>query len=151
VPDLDLVAVGPPTPYLDEVRARVTELGLTDRVTIRGYIEQDELDKLYATAAVALVPSRYEGFGYAVAEALCAGLPVISARSSSLVEVAGADAPLVDPDDGDGWIEALRAFMLLPGTSAREAAITRERNVARFSWPRAAEQCATIYDGVINQ
>ena len=84
VPELDLVAVGPPTPYLDEVRARVTELGLTNRVTIRGYIEQDELDALYATAAVALVPSRYEGFGYAVAEALCAGLPVsVRARHRS--------------------------------------------------------------------
>jgi glycosyltransferase involved in cell wall biosynthesis len=148
VPDLDLVAVGPPTPYLDEVRARVTELGLTDRVTIRGYIEQDELDALYATAAVALVPSRYEGFGYAVAEALCAGLPVIAAHSSSLVEVAGEDAPLVDPDDANGWVDATCAFIDGRDAAESRAAIMRERNIIRFSWPRAAQECASVYASI---
>ena len=78
------LAVGPTTPYLDVVRARVSELGLGERVALRGYVESSELDALYASATVALVPSRYEGFGYALAEALCAGLPVIAARSSSL-------------------------------------------------------------------
>ncbi|HEY5348218.1 MAG TPA: glycosyltransferase family 1 protein, partial [Candidatus Lustribacter sp.] len=91
VPELELVAVGPPTPYLADVRARIGELGLGERVTLLGYVGRPELDALYAQATLALVPSRYEGFGYALAEALCAGLPVIAARSSSLIEVAGAD------------------------------------------------------------
>ncbi|MBV9440986.1 MAG: glycosyltransferase family 4 protein, partial [Candidatus Eremiobacteraeota bacterium] len=99
VPALRLVATGPYTPYADEVRARAVERGVADRLELRGYVERAELDRLYATATCALVPSRYEGFGYAVAEALCAGLPVIAARSSSLVEVAAGAIPLVDPDD----------------------------------------------------
>ena len=148
VPDCDLVAVGPPTPYLDEVRARVTELGLTDRVSIRGYIDRGELDALYAEATVALVPSRYEGFGYAVAEALCAGLPVISARSSSLVEVAGTDAPLIDPDDATGWVDALRALLADRPAAEARASAARARNITRFAWPRAGAECNAVYERI---
>jgi len=94
-----------------KVRARVAELGLGERVTLLGYVGRAELDTLYAKATLALVPSRYEGFGYALGEALCAGLPVRRARSSSLVEVAGEDAPLIDPDDNDGWVDAVREII----------------------------------------
>jgi glycosyltransferase involved in cell wall biosynthesis len=145
VPDLDLVAVGPPTPYLDEVRARITELGLGERVTLFGYVGRAELDALYAKATLALVPSRYEGFGYALAEALCAGLPVVAARSSSLVEVARDDAPLVDPDDAGGWIEHVRAILADRDAAEARAAATRVRAAARFSWTTAAAECAAIY------
>lgn len=150
VPDADLIAVGPPTPYLDDVLQRVTDLGLEDRVTIRGYVEQDELDALYATATVALVPSRYEGFGYGVAEALCAGLPVIAARSSSLVEVAGTDAALVDPDDAAGWVDVLRTLLGEREAAEAHASRARTRALARFAWPRAAAECAAIYASVID-
>ena len=67
VPELELVAVGPPTPYLDEVRARIRDLDLGARVTLLGYVGRAELDALYAKATLALVPSHYEGFGYALA------------------------------------------------------------------------------------
>jgi glycosyltransferase involved in cell wall biosynthesis len=148
VPELDLVAVGPPTPYLDEVRARIAELGLGERVTLLGYVGVAELDALYAKATLALVPSRYEGFGYALAEALCAGLPVVAARSSSLVEVAGDDAPLVDPDDADGWVEAVRAILADRAAAEARAASVRSRSAARFSWQLAAAACNAIYESV---
>jgi glycosyltransferase involved in cell wall biosynthesis len=148
VPELELVAVGPPTPYLDEVRARIAELGLGERVTLLGYVGRAELDALYAKATLALVPSRYEGFGYALAEALCAGLPVVAARSSSLVEVAGGDAPLIDPDDNGGWIDAVRAIVDDRDAAEARAAAVRPRAVARFSWPFAAAACRAIYESV---
>jgi glycosyltransferase involved in cell wall biosynthesis len=149
VPELDLVSVGPPTPYVDEVRARVAELGLAERVTLLGYVGRAELDALYAKATLALVPSRYEGFGYALAEALCAGLPVVAARSSSLPEVAGDDAPLVDPDDADGWIDAVRAILTGRDAADARAAAARPRAAARFSWPLAAAAGNAIYAGVV--
>jgi glycosyltransferase involved in cell wall biosynthesis len=149
VPELELVAVGPPTPYLDAVRARVAELGVGERVTLRGYVERDELDALYAHATVALVPSHYEGFGYAVAEALCAGLPVIAARSSSLVEVAGGNAVLIDPDDAGGWVDALRALLADRTGAQTNADAARGRAVARFAWSTAAAACAAIYASVV--
>jgi glycosyltransferase involved in cell wall biosynthesis len=145
IPGLRLVAVGPFTAYADEVRARIAELGVADRVDVRGYVDRAELDALFATATCALVPSRYEGFGYAVAEALCAGLPVIAARSSSLIEVAGADAPLIDPDDAGGWVDATRALLADRDAAERRAAGARERAVTRFAWSTAAARCAAIY------
>ena len=145
IPGLALVAVGPPTPYLDDVRARIAELGVGARVTLRGFIERAELDALYATATVALVPSRYEGFGYALAEALCAGLPVVAARSSSLVEVAGAGVPLIDPDDAAGWIDATRAVLAAREGAQQRAGAARAAAVARFAWSTAAAQCAAVY------
>lgn len=145
VPDLELVAVGPPTPYLDEVRARVAALGLGERVTLLGYVGRAELDTLYAKATLALVPSRYEGFGYALAEALCAGLPVVAARASSLVEVAGDDVPLVDPDDAAGWVDAVRAILADRDAADARAGAVRARAAARFSWATAAAACAAVY------
>ncbi len=145
IPGLRLIAVGPPTPYVDEVRARVAELGIGDRVDVRGYVDRAELDALYARAAFALVPSRYEGFGYAVAEALCAGLPVLAARTSSLIEVAGEDAPLLDPDDAAAWIDAARALLADRDAAERRAAAARPGAIARFAWPAAAARCAAIY------
>jgi glycosyltransferase involved in cell wall biosynthesis len=148
IPELDLVAVGPPTPYIDGVRARVAELGLGERVTLLGYVGRAELDALYGQATLALVPSRYEGFGYALAEALCAGLPVVAARSSSLIEVAGADAPLVDPDDAAGWVDAVRALLADRDAAEARAAAVRRRALARFSWPNAAAALLAIYRSV---
>lgn len=151
VPDLDLVAVGPPTPYIDDVRARVAALGLGERVSLRGYVDRAELDTLYATAAVALVPSRYEGFGYAVAEALCAGLPVIAARSSSLIEVAGNDAPLIDPDDASGWVESVRTLLSNREAGEAHAHALRTTAMSRFTWSRAAVGCAKVYEQAITR
>jgi glycosyltransferase involved in cell wall biosynthesis len=148
IPGLALVAVGPPAPYLDEVRARIAERGVAGRVTLRGYVERAELDALYATATLALVPSRYEGFGYAVAEALCAGLPVIAARSSSLIEVAGPGVPLIDPDDAAGWIDATRALLDARETAQQRAEAARAAAIARFSWTAAAAACIDVYAGV---
>lgn len=145
VPELDLVAVGPPTPYIDEVRARVRDLGLGARVELRGYVTRAEIDDLYATATLALVPSHYEGFGYALAEAMCAGLPVVAARSSSLVEVAADDAPLVDPDDAAGWVDAVQAILADRDLAEARAAAIRARTAARFAWPQAAAACAALY------
>ncbi len=145
IPGLRLVAVGPPTTYADEVRARIAGLGIADRVDLRGYVDRTVLDDLYATATFALVPSHYEGFGYALAEALCAGLPVIAARSSSLVEVAGGAAPLVDPQDATGWIDATRTLLADRNASERRAAAARPAAIARFEWAAAAAACARIY------
>jgi glycosyltransferase involved in cell wall biosynthesis len=113
-----------------------------------GYVGVAELDALYAKATLALVPSHYEGFGYALAEALCAGLPVVAARSSSLVEVAGDDAPLADPDDTNAWIEAVRAILADRDAADARAAVIRARAAARFSWTLAAAACNAIYESV---
>jgi glycosyltransferase involved in cell wall biosynthesis len=151
LPSLRVVAVGPPTPYAAAVRARAAELQVADRIELRGYVTREELDDLYARAACALVPSRYEGFGYALAEAMCAGLPALAARSSSLVEVAGADVPLIDPDDVGAWTESLRTFLADRDSAQHRADELRPRAVARFNWSTAASQMQAIYKRVAAQ
>ncbi|MBV8748335.1 MAG: glycosyltransferase, partial [Candidatus Eremiobacteraeota bacterium] len=145
LPSLRVVSVGPHTPYADAVRARASALGVADRLELRGYVAQSALDDLYARAACALIPSRYEGFGYALAEALCAGVPAIAARSSSLVEVADGAVPLVDPDDMAGWVEAVRAVLADRDGAERRAAGMRSGASARFAWRTAAEAMIAVY------
>jgi glycosyltransferase involved in cell wall biosynthesis len=96
-----------------------------DRVELRGYVGRAELDALYARATFALVPSRYEGFGYAVAEALCAGLDAVA------------------------WIDAARAVLGDRDAAERRAAAARPRAIARFAWSTAAARCAEIYARVL--
>jgi glycosyltransferase involved in cell wall biosynthesis len=142
---LRLISVGPSTPYQAEVQARIAQLGIGDRVELRGYVDRATVDDLYARATVAVVPSRYEGFGYAVAEARCAGLPFIAARTSSLVEVAQDAGPLLDPDDTTAWTAAIRAVIEdREGTELRAHA-ARAHAQAHFAWAAAAASLAGLY------
>ncbi len=145
IPQLRIVSVGPPTPYIERVRARAAALGVTARIELRGYVDPRTLDDLYARATLALIPSRYEGFGYAVAEARCAGLPFIAARGSSLTEVAANAGELVDPDDISGWIDAIRALLADPAKAQADAARDRESASKRFSWTTAAAALEALY------
>jgi glycosyltransferase involved in cell wall biosynthesis len=145
IPGLRVVAVGPPTPYLVTVRARIAELGLHDRFELRGYVDRPTLDDLYARATLALIPSRYEGFGYAVAEARCAGLPFVAGRGSSLTEVAQDAGMLCNPEDVDGWVAAIRALLADRDGAQERASSDRVRAQERFRWSRAAGELEALY------
>jgi glycosyltransferase involved in cell wall biosynthesis len=148
LPTLRVVSVGPHTPYADQIRARAAELHVSDRIDLRGYVSAYELDDLYTRAACALVPSRYEGFGYALAEAMCAGLPAIAANASSLVEVADNAVPLIDPDDIAAWIDAIRTLLNDRDEAERKAASLRAATILRFAWSTAARDLIAIYERV---
>lgn len=148
LPKLRLISVGPHTAYADEIRARAAALGVAYRLDLRGYVTIPELDDLYARAACALIPSRYEGFGYALAEALCAGVPALSAKTSSLVEVANGSVPLLDPDDATGWTDAIRALLADRAAAEQRAAALRAPTIARFAWSGAARDLVAIYGRV---
>ncbi len=147
LPHARLVAVGPATPYRDACVAAARELGVADRVEFRGYVPRGALLDLYATAAVAAAPSLYEGFGYAAAQALCAGLPCVVSDRASLPEVAGSDALAVALEDADGWAGALSSA--IDGERDGIAAASRERCVRRFSWSACAAKVREIYRAVL--
>ena len=148
VPRLRIVSVGPFTAYADEVRSRAAALGVADRIDLRGYVTSGDLDSLYARAACALVPSRYEGFGYALAEAMCAGVPALAARSSSLVEVANGAMPLLDPDDASAWADAIQILLSDRDSAQTRADALRAAAIARFSWESCARAVAAAYERV---
>ena len=111
-----------------------------DRIRALGHVSDDDLARLYAGAALFAYPSLYEGFGLPVLEAMAAGAPVLTSNISSLPEVAGAAAILVDPRSVDSIRAGLERGLADPPSGGRERART-------FSWARYADQivqaCAT--------
>ncbi|HEY5256996.1 MAG TPA: glycosyltransferase family 1 protein [Candidatus Baltobacteraceae bacterium] len=143
LPEARIVAVGPHTPYAGECAALAASLGVAHRLEMPGYVTADALLELYATAAVAAVPSEYEGFGYAAAQALCAGLPPIVSDRSSLPEVVAGDALVLALEDDAAWIAALRDG--LSGRLEDRARTTRDAARERFAWSTAARRLIGIY------
>ncbi len=146
LPGARLVSIGPATPYLDECRRLARDLGVAARAEFRGYVDRATLMELYEVAAVAAVPSIYEGFGYATAQALCAGLPCVVSDRASLPEVACGDARVVPLADEMGWHAVLARA--LAGEMETHAAGVRARSVERFSWHAAARRTLEVYASV---
>lgn len=143
--DLHLALVGKRGWLYEPLFAQVQRLGLEDRVHFTGYVPHDELPALLTAARLFLLPSLYEGFGLPVLEAMACGTPVICSNVSSLPEVVGDAAILVDPRDLSAWIEALERVLddeRLRATLARKGL----RQVARFSWEQCAEQTLAVLE-----
>lgn len=105
-----------------------------------------QLAHLYRAAGALAFPSSYEGFGLPALEAMHAGCPVVASNRGSLPEVVGEAAVTLEPDDIEGWVEALWRVL-----SDREYAQSLKtaglRQAKRFSWGRTATATAAVYAG----
>ncbi len=145
--DLQLVLAGQKGWLYEEIFGRVRRLGLTDRVVFTGYLPGADLPALLSGALAFVFPSLHEGFGLPVLEAMSCGTPVVCSDASSLPEVAGDAALLVDPLDTEAWAEALG--QILRDDALRRTLVERGfRQVRRFSWRRCAEQTLRILEDV---
>ncbi len=124
----------------------VDALGLADRVTLAGYVEDGVLRALYHRATALVMPSFGEGFGLPVLEAMAAGAPVIAATGSSLPEVAGEAALYVDPRAPADIAEAMDALWHDGARRADLAARGRARALT-FTWERAVARIVECYRG----
>jgi glycosyltransferase involved in cell wall biosynthesis len=136
-PDTQLVLAGASTPYEDRLRAEARSLGLGDAVTIVGYVDRADLEGLYAAAAAFVFPSLTEGFGMPVLEAMARGVPVVTSSVSSLPEVAGDAALLVDPTSVDAIADAT-ARVLTDAPERERLVAAGLRRPAAFTWERSA-------------
>jgi glycosyltransferase involved in cell wall biosynthesis len=129
----------------EETFATVERLGLSGDVVFLGYVPETDLPALYSLARLFVFPSLYEGFGLPPLEAMACGTPVVCAHTSSLPEVAGDAALLVDPLDADGLAAAMQQALSDEGLRARlvERGL---RQAARFTWRAAAQQLLAIYE-----
>ena len=150
LPDLGLVIAGGKGWLEDPIYAALNRFGLQDAVVFTGFAADDDLPALYTLAHAVALPSLYEGFGLPVLEAMACGTPVVTSKLSSLPEVAGDAALLVDPLDVDALTAALRRLV----TDESLRATLRERGLARaatFTWERAARQLLGVYSQMLSR
>ena len=143
IPDLRLVSAGPLTPYADEVLATAARLGVSNRVELRGFVDDATLRDLYARAAVFVFPSRYEGFGLPPLQALACGLPVVAARIAVTEEVLGDYAVFVEPGDSHSFAIALTSVI----ASQNEYRATSARGHAQlYTWGAVVDRLGFCYE-----
>lgn len=136
--------------FTDEQKTFIQNYGLEKFITYLGQPDIHTLVQIYNAADVLLSPSLYEGFGMTVLEAMACGTPVITSNVSSLPEVAGDAAILVDPMDVKAIVEGI--CRLQNDSAYRKCLIDKElARVKLFTWRTTAEQIAKIYEKVVEQ
>lgn len=126
---------------MERVRSMARELGIERNVRLLGAVSEAERQRLFAGAAVQLMPSRFEGFGMVAAEAMAAGVPLIAAAAGSLPEVVDAPNGGVLVPAGDARALADAAERLLDDARAREALSASARvSAERFRWEMVADR-----------
>lgn len=145
-----LVCVGPYGWGSRDLHQKLEALGIAHVVHFTGYVPFDTLPVIYNLADIFVFPSLYEGFGLPVVEAMACGLPVVTASTSSLAEIAGDALETVDPLNTD----ALTDTLLTLATNAPRRRLLAERSLVRsrdFSWSTAAEATLDIYRSVVEE
>ncbi len=141
-----MVIVGRHTKYTDEVIADVKKNGLEDRVQILHGIPDDDLPVIYHLAKVFVYPSRYEGFGIPIIEAIQTGLPVVACTGSCLEEAGGPDCLYVSPDDVEGMANAIKQAI-----AEKDVRVPRAQEyIKRFENSNLAAQVIEEYEKTIN-
>jgi glycosyltransferase involved in cell wall biosynthesis len=140
-PDLHAVLVGHDEGYGAELRATARNLGVADRVHLVDYLPDEQLEGLWASAGCACFPTRAEGFGLPVLEAMRRGVPVACSDIPVLREVAGDAAHYFDPSDPKAAASAIEEAM-----ADRSAGSRGKERSAGFTWERAAARTFSVYE-----
>jgi glycosyltransferase involved in cell wall biosynthesis len=129
----------------EEIFSTVDRLELAPEVRFLGYVPQPELVGLYNQADALVFPSNYEGFGLPVLEAMACGTPVVTARNSSLEEVARDAAEYVDASSVESIADGLR-HVLVNGDRRAELRSKGLTRVGSFTWAEAAAKTRRLYE-----
>ena len=143
--DMELVVAGPLGWNSDRLALRLRQPGTGIRYL--GYLPEEDLPAVMAEASVFLYPSYYEGFGFPVLEAMAAGTPVITSNISSLPEIAGGAALLVDPNSAGEIADAVRQILLSPGLAERLHTCGVKR-AGQFQWSECARQSLAFFQRI---
>jgi len=138
-----LVLAGPDKGGRAEAEETARRLGVTTE--LRGHVSQDELAALYRGAACLVFPSRYEGFGLPVLEAMASGTPVVATTAGALPEVAGDAAVLVEPGNPVALAGGIERA-LADRDRLRTAGLAR---AAQYSWAETARRTLDVYREVL--
>jgi glycosyltransferase involved in cell wall biosynthesis len=142
--DWNLVLAGSQGYEADSVLRAVGDSPMRERIHITGYISDDDIAGWYARASIFAFPSLDEGFGMPALEAMAAGVPVIAGNRSSLPEICGDAAMLVDPGNDEELAEAIE--ILASDETRRVSMAARGRQYAAgFRWEDAVRKTTEVY------
>ncbi len=141
--DLAFVCAGIDRGVAAGLRGEATRATDPGALLLTGALDDDALLNLYRGSSMLLYPSRYEGFGLPVLEAMQCGVPVIAARAASVPELTGEAAVLLDPLDVDAWSSAILGI-LEDATRRESLRADGLRQAAAFSWTRTASETLAV-------
>ena len=144
LPALSLVLVGTDRGTGDALSAMAAGAGAPEAVVRIGRVDEPVLRALYRRATAFVYPSRYEGFGLPVLEAMASGTPVIASNAASIPELAGDGAILLDPDDARGWTDAV-IRVATDERLRRELGARGRARAGLFTWKRTARATMDAY------
>ncbi len=147
-PNLQLLIAGNPDrqkgPLFPDPRPVAADLGMTGQIIYR-FVEEEDKPALYSGAALFVFPSLYEGFGLGPLEAMSCGAPVVCSNRTSLPEVVGDAALLVDPDKTQELIEAMRR-VLSDDALQKDLRARSLQRAAQFNWQKTARETLAVYE-----
>ena len=131
----------------EELSTLINEYQLSERVVFIGKVQEERLPSLYKGSLCLVFPSLYEGFGLPVVEAMACGIPVLTSNTTSLPEVAGDAAILVNPESVDEIKTGIEKLISDQALRANLIAKGLER-AKRFSWDGVAARVQAVLDEV---
>jgi len=144
---IKLVVVGEKGWMINNLFEMIKSRGIEDRIIFTGFIDDKELEIFYKNAKIFLYPSFYEGFGIPILEAMSAGCPVITSNISSLPEVAGNAAILINPQKPNELTDSINR--VLDNSELRTDLITKGfENAKKFSWIKTAKQTLEVFENI---
>ena len=144
-PDVVLVIPGNPTKHGSELEALARDLGVSEALSLPGWVDEADLEGLYRLASCFVFPSRREGFGMPILEAMARGVPVACSNVSAVPEVAGDAALYFGPERPDEIAQAIERLLGDAKLAAELAERGRDRQ-RMFTWSRAAEKTLAVYE-----
>jgi len=155
---LKLVITGENMRIEEELRKETEILGISNKVIFPGYVDEERLWSLIRQASCVCYPSLIEGFGGPVLEGFAGGVPVITSNVSSLPEIAGGAAYLVNPENEEEIAEAImkvtrdkQSLMLRNKETSNRLIRKGKERVKQFSWEKTAEEVIRIYKETSNK
>lgn len=143
-----LVIAGGQGWLMDDLASVVNQKGLSDRISLTGYLQDEELCGLYSTCRAFVYPSLYEGFGLPPLEAMACGAPVITSRIPALMETVGSAARLVDPHNVEELAQAMLEVLSDEKTREHFAQLGRSQ-AKKFSWEQTAAKTLEVYQRLL--
>jgi glycosyltransferase involved in cell wall biosynthesis len=148
--DFDLVLAGRRAWLWKDVLLEIGRERMESKIKLLDYVPEGDLAALYQCASVFVYPSRMEGFGLPLVEAMTSETPVVTSRVEPLVSLAGDAAWLAHPDDEQEWREALKE-----AASSEKERVSRARRAkqlaAQYSWERAARETLRFYEAALSR